>query len=108
MPSAAPILVTSFCPVDCIDKDTKYAKFELQAIRLRYRLGDLKETKTSPFKLGLFLPEGTSVGIRHEKVENIVMGGIVDICTNWYGQSASGKAMYNRNETVQSTVLITQ
>ena len=86
----------------------QHAKFELQAIRLRYRLGDLKETKTSPFKLGLFLPEGTSVGIRHEKVENIVMGGIVDICTYWYGQSASGKAMYNRNETVQSTVLITQ
>lgn len=86
----------------------QHAKFQLQAIRLRYRLGDLKETKTTPFKLGLFAPEGTSLGIRHEKVENIVMGGIVDICTYWYGQSASGKAMYNRNETVQSTVLITQ
>jgi hypothetical protein len=89
-------------------KDKDKDKFELQAIRLRYRLGDLKETKTTPFKLGLFIPDGSQVAIRHEKVENIVMGGIVDICTYWYGQSASGTAMYNRNETVQSTVLITQ
>ena len=78
-----------------------------QSIRLRYRMADLKEDKSTPFKLGLFLPGTFELGIRIEVVENAGMSGIVDLVTYWF-EIGSGSVMYNRNDAVAATVLITQ
>jgi hypothetical protein len=71
-------------------------------------MADLKENKSTPFKLGLYLPGTLELGIRLEEVENAGAAGIVDLLTYWVGGSTSGSAMYNRDEAVVATVLITQ
>ena len=93
---------------DLCDVNPANNLYTLQSIRLRYRMADLKEDKSTPFKLGLYLPGTIEVGIRVEEVENVGMAGIVDICTYWFGERASGTVIYNRDQTVASTVLITQ
>ena len=90
------------------DADPSKNLYTLQSIRLRYRMADLKEDKSTPFKLGLFLPGTIEVGIRVEEIENVGMSGIVDILTWWAQGKSSGTVMYNRDETVTATVLITQ
>ncbi|QFY41278.1 hypothetical protein F6R98_00485 [Candidatus Methylospira mobilis] len=100
------VLASAALPdVNPADKDDEY---KLQSIRLRYRIADLKEDKSTPFKLGLYLPGTFELGIRLEEVENAGASGIVDIVTYWHGASSSGTDMYNRDQTVAATVLITQ
>lgn len=84
-----------------------YGDYTPQSIRLRYRMADLKEDKTTPFKLGLFLPGTIGLGIRIEEVENAGASGIVDLVTYWF-DIGSGSLMYNRDDAVAATVLITQ
>jgi hypothetical protein len=102
------------------DVDPRTGTYSLQSIRIRYRMADVADgsSDSTLFTLGIPKATGLSLGVTLSEVDVAGASGVVDILTYWFsGTRASesllnvgtaGSVIYNRADSVQATVLITQ
>lgn len=78
-----------------------------QAMRLRYRLADIVDNDSTPFKLG-FKIFGTGAGISLKKVDRAGSEGIIDLATIWFTNTDATRSSEAYEQGVPPVTLFSQ